>query len=82
MADNAMTNAELLGALQELLEEATDRLLDYVEAAELSPDALDDGLLFATKVKATITRPLYGFGHTVDTYERRLRTAAVDLADA
>lgn len=55
------TNAELLGALKELLTELQERLANYAEAAADSPDAGDEGLVLAVKVDKIVQAARFGF---------------------
>jgi hypothetical protein len=58
--DRAVTNAELLQQLREVISEVNWRLANYLEAAAHSPEAVDEGFLLATKASRIIRAPYHG----------------------
>src|SRR5262245_54339751 len=76
-----MTSRELLSELAALGEEHVDRLVTYLEVAQDSPDAADEGLLLATKTQKVLSTfshrfSLDGERPSLWELERRLKEVA------
>lgn len=80
---STMSNDQLLKELKSLLDDAVNRVWNYVpeEDEELVSEAVDEGLLFAMKLDKILTGAVFG-GAGIRSAQCHLEAEAVEAVEA